>query len=796
MQKLLLLITTILLTVFSVNAKMMVMPVDDNIDTSIIDKLDESKIEELNIDFKLKTFKSCENLESVMWKYIKNYYKNNKSRYNRGYPIMYKTLGGDVDMVMEDAVVADESFAETKADAPMLQKSKSVNSLVQSWGWADKDFSKTNSQVNWVDESDIIKTDWKYVYYYNASQRLIYIIESYNTDNVKVLKKIALPKTFNSPVMYLWNNKLIILASGYSRVNYSKSYYINRNSKTYTIVYDTTNKAKPKLEKLYINDGNLRKSRKIGKYVYVISNNSFNIPYYNFKSVDDIKININNIITKKLELSRTSDKNSQNLKIKWKNLPFNIKAGNLAKCSEIEYSLPDTETLKKFNFNPSYNIISIINVEDSSEEVETKVIAGSNSEIYMSLDNLYLTDNIYRSHNYKCPANADCIMPYYYGGTNNTLVHKMNINSNNLSYQDSTILPWRPLNQYSMDEKDENFRIITTTNNWNRWSEKHTDLFILDKNLKLLSSLKNLWKNENFKSSRFMWDKLFLVTFKQVDPLYAIDLADQKNPKILWELKIPGYSEYLHPYDENHLIWLGRDTYETDYGATRNGWLKVDLYEINYDKKCGDSDLSDDEKTKCKSGDYKWIIVKQKYSKILWDAGSNSEATRNPRMFMWNADKNLLFLPATLYTKFTTDSKSKDYYRNKDFFQGLVTLKIDKNSGISEKYRLTHIDYSKIEEKRLAECSKYSTKKEEKQECKKLIDGSTYCPPVRQRYVPKYCYADSTVWEYIANRNWNFRKSFVKRALWIGNSVYSISDEKLIKSDINTGTKEDSIEMK
>jgi len=80
MKKILLLITTILFTVFSVNAS--------DTDTSIIDKLDESKIEELNVDFKLKTFNSCENLESVMWKYIKDYYKNNKSRYNQ--MIMYK----------------------------------------------------------------------------------------------------------------------------------------------------------------------------------------------------------------------------------------------------------------------------------------------------------------------------------------------------------------------------------------------------------------------------------------------------------------------------------------------------------------------------------------------------------------------------------------------------------------------------------------------------------------------------------------------------------------------------------
>ena len=160
-------------------------------------------------------------------------------------------------------------------------------------------------------------------------------------------------------------------------------------------------------------------------------------------------------------------------------------------------------------------------------------------------------------------------------------------------------------------------------------------------------------------------------------------------------------------------------------------------------------------------------------------------------MFMWNANKKLLFLPATLYAKF-----NKTDYRTKDFFQGLVTLNIDKDSWITEKYRLTHIDYSGIEKQRLKECSKFSTPEPEKQECKKLIDGSTYCPPVERRYVPKYCYADSTVWEYIANRSWNYRKSFVKRALWIGDDVYSISDEKLVKSDILTWSEKNSVEMK
>ena len=756
-----------------------------DVDTQIIDELNKWTVEELNVDFKLKTFESCSNLESVMETYIKDYYTVNKDRYNQ--PILYRNF-----WMVDDGMML-ESLSDESADTVTSQAKSVASPVAEESAGGNSDFSKTNSQVDWVDESDIIKTDGKYVYYYNATKKYIYIIEAYGTDSMKILKQIKLPTTFSQPVLYIGNNKLTILASGYSQTNYAKrGYYINRSSKTYTIVYDITDKTAPKLEKLYVNDGELRKSRKIGNYLYVISNNNFSIPFYNFKSVDDIDVNINNIIPKKLEISKVSNSDNQNLKIKGKSLPFNIKAWNVAKCSDIEYSLPDQETLKKFDFNPSYNIISVINIEDPTAEVKTKVVAGNNSEIYMSLENLYLTERMYQTQNFSCPRGAACIMPMYWGWTNNTVVHKMNIQANDLKYQTSTLLPWSPLTQYSMDENDENFRIITSTNNWWANREQHTDLFILDKDLKLLSNLSNLWENENFKSSRFMWDKLYLVTFKQVDPLYAIDLADANNPEVLGELKIPGYSEYLHPYDENHLIGLWRDTFELN-GWTRNGGLKLDLYEINFDKKCWDAGLSADEIEKCDNWDYKWILVKQKFTKTFWDQGSYSEANNDPRMFMWNADKKLLFLPATLYTKFNQTD-----YRNKDFFQWLLTLSIDKDSGISEKYRVSHIDNAVIEEERVKECSKYSwTTSNSEPECHELIGWGEVCDVQQKRqYVPTYCYADSTVWEYLANRGWNYKSQYINRALWIWDDVYTISDSEIGKIDMLTWTVKDYVEMK
>jgi len=103
----------------------------------------------------------------------------------------------------------------------------------------------------------------------------------------------------------------------------------------------------------------------------------------------------------------------------------------------------------------------------------------------MSLDNLYLTSHMYQSYDFKCSSKFRCFAPWYPRGTN-TLIHKINIENSDLSYQDSTIIPGRPLTQYSMDEYKENFRILTQTNRWNSVdNESHTDLYILDKDLDL-----------------------------------------------------------------------------------------------------------------------------------------------------------------------------------------------------------------------------------------------------------------------------------------------------------------------
>ncbi len=735
--------------------------VDDN---SVIDELDTVNTQTLDLDFKMKTFESCDAFEDVMEGYMKTYWENTyKGKINH-----FRSFPGEpevMEMSVEEQGIS-ESVSPTSADV----SSKSVSDGIGWGGWYD--FSQTNIQVGWVDESDRVKTDGKYLYYYNEQERAVFILEAQG-NATNIIKKIHLPENFYNIWLYVTSGRLVIVAGGYSQSHHAKGWYhLNRNSQTYTIVFDTTTINSPELIKLYSSDGDYSRSRRIGDYVYVISQNYFNYPYWNIKNVDDIVVDADKMLPQQLDISKTSNTNEQNLTVKNKNLPFKARRWDVTDCSSISYSFPDEETLKNTGFNPWYNIISAINITESENPVTTQVIAGNNSEIYMSQSNLYMTESIYQVNNFSCPPNALCAVPFFWGWSQNTLIHKLNIDKDSVVYQDSGLVPGSPLNQYSMDEHEGNFRIITSS-----WQpERSTGLYILDENLKKVSDLTHLAPGETFQSSRFLGDKLFLVTFEQIDPLFAIDLSDQNNPEVLGELKIPGFSTYLHPYDETHLMWLGYDTQINQWWGTQTAGVKLDLYKIHYDKKCWDTWLTSEQDKKCASWDYKWIIVEQLHTKTLWGRGSYSEALNNPRTFVWNANRNTLLLPATLHEK-------DDEWRTTEYYDGLFALRVDTISGINVMGQATHINLDGIEEARIQECQKYSGNTWEPV-CRELWNGEINCENEREyKYIPNYCYKDSDVWQYIGDRAWEYRDMQMKRAVYIGENVYGFSDSQVWSYD-------------
>ena len=727
-------------------------------DNSIEKELDKTKAEALDFDFSMQEFSSCKNMEDVMGEYVKDYWKNNY--HHRYYD--------DMPFSVDESVVMDKSLSTT--------------SVQKVW-----DYSKTNTQVSGVDESDIIKTDGNYIYYYNKTDSFVYIIDA--KDKTSIVKKLSIPKHMYSPVLYIDNNRLVVVSSGYAKGKSDRTYYFNRWVKSYSIVFDTSDINNPVLIKLFVNDGSVQKTRKIWDYLYVLSESHFDFPYYRYDDIADVKLEWTSMLPQSIELTRNNDKV---INVRGKNVPYSIKSWNMAECNEISYALPDKETIKKFDFSPSYNIISVINIRNEKEEVRQNVIAGSNSEIYMSTDNLYMTSNIYQANDFTCPPNRYC-MRYWYPRGENTLIHKINIDKNQVTYQDSSIIPWKPLNQYSMDQHWDDFRIITQE----FYPERQTSVYILDKNLKLKGRVWGLWKTEDFKSSRFMWDKLYLVTFKQIDPFYVVDLSDSTKPRVIGELKIPGYSTYLHPYDENHIIGLWYDTIENQWWGTMNGGVKVDLYEINFDKKvsevCWKGEAKEQLECLKSSGievkniedaknhmNFNNIFVRQKFTQTFGSKWSHSEALNNPRMFMWNSDKNTLLLPVKI-----SGTDEKNYYKQTSVFQWLLALEIDKQNGIKQKYSVTHIDTSDAEEQRFKACEKYIPKEIETP-CKTLINGQEYCPTKAKTYIPNYCFADSTINEYVAANYYQYRDSYVTRALWIWDKVFSISNDQIKTLDFDS----------
>lgn len=625
-----------------------------------------------------------------------------------------------------------------------------------------------------MDESELVKTDGTHIYYFNSKDHTIYIAKAFPATDLSIVKKIRIPESFTDPKLFLSGKKLVVLSTKYNNTQYGFRYWFNRQVKTVVVVYDMTDMNNLRIDRYYETDGSINESRMIGKYLYLLSSSSFSFPYDLYygasTSLNEEKFNADfigsTIKPQKVELRRTSIEAEKNFSQKGRILPYNLTRKDTTTCSEMEYILPDTETMKQFQFTPNLATLSIIDTEDATKETKTKVLFGDVNQIHMSLSSLYITSHLATSYDFRCGPLMKCIMPYYYQGQN-TLIHKLSVKGDTTSYVTSTIVPGSPLNQYSMDEDTAgNFRIVTS----HSYPEQSTELFVLDPTLQALGKLPGIGKGENFQSSRFIGNRLYLVTFKQIDPLFAIDLSDSKNPKILGELKIPGYSTYLHPYDATHLIGVGYDTVTNQWGGTQNGGVKVDLYDVG--------DVTN---------------PKQLSTLTLGDAGSSSDVLYNPRLFTWYAKKNLLFMPATLMTN---ARDIREPYRNKDAWQGTLALSVDPVNGVKEQSRITHIDTTGLETKRTEECKQYANA-DGKPVCKQIIGGGEYCTTPSQMYVPPYCYTDSPIGEYLANQLWNFSNDFVTRNLYLDNTLITISNNKIQANDLDKNyEKIGSVEMK
>jgi len=490
-------------------------------------------------------------------------------------------------------------------------RSKTMDTYAESQN-SGFEHSTTNIQVAGVDEADIVKTDENGEHIYMVSGNNIFILKAYLPGEAEVLSSITFEDTHLIGI-FADGDRLAVLGCQY--VNSYWGYYggFYEDTKTFVNVYDTSNKTSPALLTSFTISGSYFNSRMIGEYIYFVVS-------------QQASIKNDTVILPKVYSNEEIREIS---------------------ASGIQY----------FNTSDSYFMFTTIvamNVQNVDEEPTNKtILLGGTSCMYVSLSNIYIT----------------------FPKSESTLVYRIQIENETIGPIASGIVPGYVLNQFSMDEHDGYFRIATTTEHVARILDQAASknhVYVLDMNLSIVGKLEDLAPGEKIYSARFMSDRCYLVTFKKIDPLFVIDLSEPADPTVLGKLKIPGYSDYLHPYDENHIIGVGKETVEAEEGdfAWYQG-VKISLFDV--------SNVSN---------------PKQIANYTIGDRGTDSPILRDHKAFLFDKSKNLLVIPVLVSeideTKYPEGVPS--YVSGTPVWQGAYVFNITLSDGLVLRGSITHLE--------------------------------------------------------------------------------------------------------
>jgi inhibitor of cysteine peptidase len=487
--------------------------------------------------------------------------------------------------------------------------------------------STTNIQVVGVDEADIVKNDGAYIYLASGNKTVIAL--AYPPEQARVVSEIEVEGRVIG--IFINGDRLVVFEEEAPYYAYydiqsdsSEKFYMPYISpKIYVKVYDVSDRATPQLQREISANGNYVSSRMIGDYAYVVVNE----PVY--EQDDEV------------------------------NLP-KIGSGN----NETEIPATDIYYSDVADYYYMYTTIIAINTQNNGEEptYET-ILLGASSNLYVSAENIYLTFPVW---------GGDVVGP---GGvirspeqsSERTSIHRIHIEGATMEYVASGEIPGMILNQFSMDEYDGYFRVATTTHG----EKSLNNVYVLNMALNITGSLEDLAPGETIYSARFVGGRCYVVTFRNIDPLFVIDLSSPANPTVLGELKITGYSSYLHPYDETHLIGIGKETVaEREDFAWYQG-VKISLFDV--------SDVSNPREI-------------SKYE--IGDRGTDSPVLWDHKAFLFDRERNLLVMPVLEAkinaTQYPEGVPSSAY--GQPVWQGAYVFDISTDNGLQLKGRISHVE--------------------------------------------------------------------------------------------------------
>ena len=458
--------------------------------------------------------------------------------------------------------------------------------------------STTNIQVAGVDEADIVKTDGEYLYVVSSNN--VYILKAHPPKQAEVLSKITLNETYNVNI-YVNGDKLAVLGNHFAPIGI----YYTHSGEAFIKVYNISDKTSPILTRNLSLNGTLSGSRMIGNYIYA--------------TVNQLAVQSNNNKTDFVILPK-------------------ISSGDTVKevqATEIRYiNVPDVS----YYFT---TVIAINILNDAQEPTYETFLTGSTACMYVSQSNMYLA----------VPNTSIWLLSAEISGTQDkTFIYRVKLDEEKIVCEAEGSVSGYVLNQFSMDEYNGFFRMATT-----KWTNagSQNNLFVLNMSLNIVGELPNLAPGERIYSARFMSDRCYLVTFKQVDPFFVIDLSNPTEPKLLGYLKIPGFSGYLHPYNENHIIGIGK----------QDNNVKLSLFNVTN------------------------VTAPTETAKFIVSGDwSDSTVLTDHKAFLFDESKQLLVLPVSIgFFKV----KDNEYYTT-NYWQGVYVFNITLSDGFALRGNVTH----------------------------------------------------------------------------------------------------------
>lgn len=514
---------------------------------------------------------------------------------------------------------------------------------------AAKDYSTTNIQEQGVDESDVVKTDGAHLYVIDAQS--FHIIDT--SGDMQVVATQAVNGNIDS--LHLYGDKLVVLYApiggggdvwmtaepAVATLRVGMPYWIPIEIKQGVAIYDISDPVSPVALKTVEFDGQLVSSRLVDGRLHIVQQFLPNLP--------PLEIWYDGTPEGLEKATNTNEKTMASVSLE-QMIPSYMQVDDPDQTPRRTVATKDFYRPVSSDGGGTITTVVTFDLDDETLPFTSIGMVADAHIVYASTQALYTA-----THKYVTRDATDT------GPTEQAMIYKYDLTGETVQYVAGGPVSGWILNQFSLGEYDGVLRVATTTGNvggWGATAENH--VFCLQAQqgeLGTIGALNGLAPGEKIYAARFMGERGFLVTFVNIDPLFTLDLSNPRAPRVVGELKVPGYSDYIHPLGDDYLITIGKDTLPSDQDdfAWYQG-VQLSIFDVR---------------------DFANPALLHK--EVIGARGTRSEALHNHKAFTFWQSHNLLTIPINLYEHLVPPEQPNTY--GTSTFNGLYVYRVSTDQG-------------------------------------------------------------------------------------------------------------------